>query len=339
MKSKIKILLIFTGGTICSFSNERGERVSDVKRAQALIVENFINGKSFCRNSVSFTVKQPLNILSENMTPSSWNKLISSMKRYDYSKYDGAILLHGTDTLAYTASLMSLVMAGTEIPLFIVSSNMPVYMEEANGNDNFRTAVELIANGICPNVYVPYRNHENDGEKMYIHYASHLLQCANYSDNFYSKDMTPCEIFSGNKTQFHKMPLYTFPKLKSSVLCITPHISLDYSRISLRGVKAVLHGTYHSSTLPTDAFPARFSALAFKKRCDKREIPFFIYPCDKNSYSYETTGKLLRDGAYALNQMTAEMIYVKLLCGVALGYSGEELYSYMNTEQNGEFVL
>ncbi len=323
-----------TGGTICSFENERGERAADTERAEALIVNNFKNGNSVYRNSVDFDVRSPLNILSENMTVASWNTLVTQMKGYKYDEYDGVIILHGTDTLAYTSALLSLLMSGVSIPVFLVSSQLPIYMEEANGNDNFKTAVELIAKRTVPNVYALYRN--SDG--MYVHLASHLLQCANNSCEFFSCDMKRLEDFAGVMSPRGDMMLYKCNTLTPSVLKISEYVGIDYSRYSLEGVKAVLHGTYHSSTLAVDTESERYSSLSLIKRCKSNDIPFFIHPCDSEAYDYESTGKALRQGAIALDGLTSEMAYVKLLVGVACGYENLMLAEYMKSEINGEFI-
>lgn len=347
-EAKHNILLVLTGGTICSFANEQGEQESDVKMAEALIVKNFRNGDSKYRGEdcVKFHTKFPLNILSENMTIKHWNTLIGKMKRYKFSDYDGVIILHGTDTLAYTASLLSVLLAGINVPVFLVSSQLPVYKKDANGNANFKAAVELIVNGVKPNVYVVYRNEEASGkEQMYVHYASHLLQCANHSNNFYSCDMTPLDVdnprFEGKSSGAGEMPLYTTPKLSPCVLRIAPYVGITYDRFSLRGVKAVIHGTYHSSTVcvnPYEAGHTRVSVMELKKRCDKYDIPLFIEPCDKDAYAYETTGHILRSGARAISGVTSEMAYVKALIGCANGLSGDDLERYINTQVNGEFI-
>lgn len=195
MKTPHNILIILTGGTICSFADKAGKRDSDAERAHTLIEKKFrASGSRYSSEEcVTFDKEKPLDILSENMTTGNWNILISKMRTYDYSKYDGVIILHGTDTLAYTGALLSILMAGTRIPVFLVSSQLPPDDDEANGNANFKAAVELIVNGIEPNIYAVYRNTETDGsgetQRMYIHYCSHLLQCANRSENFYSPDM------------------------------------------------------------------------------------------------------------------------------------------------------
>lgn len=330
----MKILLIMTGGTICSFENERGERAADTERAEALIVNNFKNGDSLYRDSVDFDVKAPLNILSENMTVAGWNTLVAQMKGYKYGEYDGVIILHGTDTLAYTSALLSLLMSGTDVPVFLVSSQLPIYMEEANGNENFKTAVELIAKKVAPNVYAVYRN--NDG--IYVHLASHLLQCANNSHEFYSNDMKRLEDFAGVASPRGDMPLYKCGSLTPSVLKISEYVGIDYNRFLLDGVKAVLHGTYHSSTLAVDTESERYSALSLIDRCRSESIPFFIHPCDSEAYDYESTGKAIRHGAIALSGITSEMAYVKLLVGIACGYEGDMLVRYMKDEINGEFI-
>ena len=348
MNSK-NILLVLTGGTICSFADENNERSSDVKRAERLIIEKFRSSTSPFSSEccVKFHAEAPLNVLSENMSIENWNILIDALKKYDYSAYDGVIVLHGTDTLAYTSSLLSILFAGTKIPVFLVSSALPLTEKATNGNANFRAAVELILGGIKPNVYAVYRNYEsNSGEStdtMYIHYGSHLLQCANRSDNFYSKTMTKLE---GPEPHFEAvgmpektLPLYACPELSDSVLRINPYVGINYERYSLDGVKAVIHGTYHSSTLAASAAEVS-SATHLLLRCKTHNppIPMFLEPCNPKAYSYETTGKILRMGAGAIYGMTSEFSYVKLLLGVCRGLSGEALCEYMMSEINGEFI-
>ncbi len=142
LKKTHNILIILTGGTICSFADKAGKRDSDVERAHTLIERNFrASGSRYSSEEcVTFDKEKPLDILSENMTTGNWNILISKMRTYDYSKYDGVIILHGTDTLAYTGALLSILMAGTKIPVFLVSSQLPPDDEKANGNANFRAA-------------------------------------------------------------------------------------------------------------------------------------------------------------------------------------------------------
>lgn len=361
VESLKKILIILTGGTICSFANEHGEQESDTKRTETLIVDNFRKGDSKFRHEsiVEFCTESPLDILSENMTITHLNSLIKGIRSYDFSRYDGVIILHGTDTLAYTASLLSILLAGIKIPVFMVSSQLPLYKEEANGNDNFKIAAEYIIKGIKPDIYVAYRNDEFVDDEvvstMYIHYASHLLQCPNHSNNFYSSDMYAInenEFFEGRESKCSEMPLYKCKELTNCVLKITPYVGIDYSRYSFDGVKVVLHHTYHSSTMSVNPYiknPAlceeqsfeysKDSIMYLKRICDDYGIELYIEPCNsENAYLYETTGIVLRSGVKTSWRTTSEMVYAKLLIGCALGYKEEELQDFINKEINGEFI-
>lgn len=179
------ILLILTGGTICSFGDSRNlNRDVDMSKAKRLIIENFEKSSSAYKDT-EFEVKLILDTLSENMTAAKWNTLKDYLKTVDFDRYQGVIMAHGTDTLAYTACFMSLIMSDKNIPVCMVSSQLPLNEEKANGNRNFSMAVNMIRQGIPAGVYVPY---ENMNGEMYIHKGAHLMQCADYLDDFYSSD-------------------------------------------------------------------------------------------------------------------------------------------------------
>ena len=350
------ILLILTGGTICSFATSKGEQASNTKEAETLIVNNFRNSDCQYRSEeyVKFKSEFPLDVLSENMTIEHWNVLIKNMKSYDYSEYDGVIILHGTDTLAYTASMLSGILSGLPIPVILVSSQLAPYKPEANGNANFKAAVELIVNGIKPNVYAVYRNEETNNytksHTMYVHYGAHLKQCANLSNNFYSQDMTAVSslnaVFEGKKSCEKEPLLFSekFEKISAKVLKIQPYVGLDYSKFVLDDVDAVIHGTYHSSTMAIDTDVADkdnhiCSILHLKEMCDNcnPKIPLFIEPYTKTTY--ETTGEAIRHGIIPIMNLTSEMAYVKALIGCSLGYTGDELAYYINeVDINNEFL-
>ena len=87
LKTPHNILIILTGGTICSFADKAGKRDSDAERAHTLIEKKFRSSGSrySSEECVSFDKEKPLDILSENMTTGNWNILISKMRTYDYS--------------------------------------------------------------------------------------------------------------------------------------------------------------------------------------------------------------------------------------------------------------
>lgn len=351
MKQK-KILLVLTGGTICSFADERGENDTNTEKAKSQIVFNFRRSDSPYRKAecIRFESVFPLNVLSENMTPAHWDRLLSVFRSTDPEQYDGVILLHGTDTLAYTAALLSVFLSGYPIPVMLVSSQRSLQDKTANGNENFRAAVELIAGGILPNVYAVYRNEESGGaQTVYLHKAAHLLPCANHSDNFYSKDMIPLHgtpyRHEGTRSSGTRRLWQEKPFLLSSarVLRILPYVGLDYSLLKLDGVDAVVHGSFHSGTAATDpaldgASLSDYSLMHFKARCDAKlpPIPLFLEPYSQTKYV--TTGNALRGGVVPVASLTGEMAYVKVLLGCAMGLRGKELCRFVDDDLNGEHL-
>jgi L-asparaginase len=285
----------------------------------------------------------PLDTLSENMTVNKWNILLDELRKVESNKYNRVIILHGTDTLAYTASLLSLVMSEKNLTVCLVSSHSPVDCEGTNANINFRTAVELIMNGIKPNVYAVYQN--SDG-RTYLHYGAHLLQCRNYSDDFESRTAMTVEdpenaVLTGKAFQTNTMYIRHFQELSPCVLNIQPYVGLCYDAFSLDGIHAVVHGTFHSESVCVErkegegAYSSH-SLLSLLDRCRNAGIPVFLAPCGRLAYQYESTGDALANGASCISGTTFEMAYVKTLVGCALGFRGEKLDEFVSSAVNWE---
>lgn len=332
-----KILLMLTGGTICSYENTDGKRATDAESAKYKIISEFRKSDSPF-NNVEFDTAMPLDTLSENMTVNKWNILLDELRKVERDKYNGIIILHGTDTLAYTACLLSLVMSEKNLPVCLVSSHSPVDCEGTNANINFRTAVELIMGGIKPNVYAVYQN--SDG-KTYIHYGAHLLQCGNYSNDFYSKDMitvddTQAVCAESQAFETDRNLLRRIKELNSKVLLVNPYVGLDYNSINLNAVSAVVHTTYHSQTVCVDGDNSSFAEFA--KRCKKEGVSLILTPCDKKSYSYVSTASALENGVIPVSGMTNETAYVKTAIGCSLGLTSDKLAEFLNKNINQEII-
>lgn len=335
---KPKILVILTGGTICSSTDEKGQRYSNAENVK--IIGHYQKGNSPFSGKVDFDKEIPLDTLSENMTVDKWNTLLDALKTVKYGDYKGIIILHGTDTLAYTASLLAITLAGIPLPVCLVSSQLPLDKDGTNGHANFRASVELIMNGIAPNVYAVYRNSDHI---LYAHCGAQLLQCANYSDDFFSKDMVPV---SGENARWEGVPFRTsslylrkMGKLTPCVLKIVPYVGLDYNAFNLEGIRAIVHGTYHSQSVCVERSKGagdygNASILQLIDRC--KDIPVFLAPCSPEAAKYESTGDAIDNGAGHICKTTNEMAYVKVLVGCALGLTHATLAEFVNTDINSE---
>ncbi len=356
-----KILLLFTGGTICaSLSPDCGKNQSHAKEMGSLLEADFRKSDSpFCADVVFENVFLPQDILSENMTVGSWDALLDIFRDESVQeKYDGVIVLHGTDTLAYTSSLLSLLLAGYKIPVCLVSAAFPLTDPRTNGFTNFRAAVELIVNGIAPNVYAVYKN----AEKLLVHFGAHLLPCPNYSDEFESADAMPVPDeknakLSGRAFETDGFLLRHINALAEGVLLLQPYTNLFYDAVSLENVRAIVHGTYHAESvcIGRAAAPEKtkdrvlslsevaeadrpYSILSLLTRCMPLGIPVILAPCSAESCRYGTTKNALDFGARAFWGTTLPLAYTKVILGLSLGKSGEALLSFLESGINHEFV-
>ena len=348
----MKILIVLTGGTICSAKNESGLNALNTEAASLSLVSMYRESEAaegshgiegdVAGSDVEFESISPINTLSENMTLDKWNQLIEALKKVDYSQYGGIMILHGTDTLHLTAALMGVLMKDVGCPVMMVSAHRILSDPESNGVDNFTKSVSLIKRlneEGRSGVYVVFRNMNG---VSYVHHATHLEECGDYSEEFYSSDMieysklisewdkeqsdewlalgsesklnldkdsgkTSSGYSSGERTSILNVGILT-----DSVLYIRPYVGINYDRINLDGVKAVLHGMYHSSTVNTEG-DGPTSAMSLLRRCNEKGIAFYIFPCKDGEYRYSTTKPLIDADAKCLYGGTWEEAYVRLL--------------------------
>ncbi len=337
------ILVLLTGGTVCSCEDENG--VISVNGQSGLsLIENFKKSAAFS-DEISFHLSENLFILSENMTLDGWNRIFSLYKdATKHRRFDGVIIAHGTDTLAYSASLFSLLFSKTEIPVFFVSSNAPLSSKRANGNENFKAAAECIFRGISPNVYVCYKNISSG--KVMLHLASRLKQCENYSEDFESAGETDISVLTSETiSEINKkfpaesrkeIPLPNGFYLKKRALYISPYVGMDYGAYNLNGVSAVLHGSYHSGTACA-AGDGTASLCFLAKRCEEKGIPFYFGPAKSEGSIYLSADTIAKSGRVNfLYGATHELYLAKLTLAVSLFEKNEDIYNFMTTEFNFE---
>jgi L-asparaginase len=295
-------------------------------------------------DGVAASESRPMNILSENMTAARWRELIFHLRTLPLGGKDGLIVTHGTDTLAYTACLLSLFFSAPALPVLLVSANRPPADPASNGPANFAAAIAAINEKIPPGVYVVYRN--SDG-KTYIHSGAELLQCPCGSEDFFSLFYggaagDPLAEIRDSRLLYFKTPparpamrfgnraillpgdgfAENFNGDFAEVLSILPYVGLNYDRYRIDGADAVLHGLYHSSTAAafTEKKDAGASILHFAKRCADAGVPLYIAPFPTSPPAgrivYETTARILDAGAIPISGATFEMALTALTLGL-----------------------
>jgi L-asparaginase len=125
-----RILLIATGGTIASRPSENGLKpAASVEALLAKVPEIH----EFCKADAV----QLFNIDSTNITPAHWIALVKAIKE-NYEKYDGFVVCHGTDTMAYTAAALSYMIQNSPKPIVLTGSQQPIEKEDTDARVNLR---------------------------------------------------------------------------------------------------------------------------------------------------------------------------------------------------------
>lgn len=138
--SKPRILLIYTGGTIGMGHNEHTGALEPLRFSHFL---QAMPEMSLVGAEVDVIQFDPP-IDSCEMDPRAWAHLAGIVADH-YTRYDGFVILHGTDTMAYTASALSFMLQNLTKPLILTGSQLPIDMLRTDGKENVMTSIELAA--------------------------------------------------------------------------------------------------------------------------------------------------------------------------------------------------
>ncbi|MCB9194735.1 MAG: asparaginase [Flavobacteriales bacterium] len=133
-----KILLIYTGGTIGMINDPKSEVLKPFDFSQIMEEVPELNRLDCQIETISFEVP----IDSSNMSPEVWVKLVK-MVESNYDDFDGFVILHGTDTMAYTASAVSYMIENLNKPIVFTGSQLPIGIIRTDGKENLITAIEI----------------------------------------------------------------------------------------------------------------------------------------------------------------------------------------------------
>ena len=320
---KNRICVIFTGGTIGSYSNGG---VVDLKAETAsLLIEKY---RERFGKQTEFDELRPINILSENVQPADLEKMAECVRGVDKSAYDGIIMTHGTDTLCFTANLFSQLFCDIEIPLVFVSALYPLDDERSRGVENFAGAVEFIESADFGGVFVSFQNY---GENCKIHLASRLVSATQFSGEYESILKIHFGEMVNGKFVYNENSLNPLlsdlkisrkpcnaDKLCTDMVTIQAHslLNFDFYRFTTIKPKAVMVQLYHSGTVCTEGKEANFrNFLAY---CKNLAIQVVIAPVDSKARVYESALGLNKECIVAYD-MSFEMATVKVLLALGSG--------------------
>lgn len=333
----MKIYTIFTGGTIGSRMDQKGQ-ITPLGTSPYQLLDLYCNQYG---NTTEFVVQEPYRILSENLAVEQIQLLIQSINQaLKMGDIDGIIVTHGTDTLQYSAALLGYLFGSAQTPIVLVSADYTLHDERTNGIDNFRYAINFIQGNYGTGVFVSYRN---QGGIPVIHRGTRLQQHLPLSADVFSVGNSWFGRFDGE--QFFQNPEYCVKAGKDAmfddvedimlkeppngILRIVPYVGMSYPTLS-SDVKAVLHESFHSGTI---AISRELKEFAEKAYC--QGIPVFLSGLSEREAEYETVNKYRSLGIHPLCESTPIAQYCKLWLAVS---NGLDLEKIMNVSVAEDFI-
>lgn len=342
--SSPSILLIYTGGTIGMIENPENGALESFNFDHLL---NFVPElKRFNYHIHTYSFDPPID--SSDIEPYHWARLVRIVER-NYDRYDGFVILHGTDTMAYTASAMSFMLENLTKPVILTGSQLPMGMLRTDGKENLITAIEIAAakntdgTAMVPEVCIYFENDLMRGNRTtkinaekFNAFKSYNYPCLGHSA--IDIKIKPERI---RKPDFTK-PMKAHYEFDNNVVILTlfPGIqdSIINSVFNIKGIKAIVMKTFGSGNAPQKPW---FINL-IKEATAKGIIIINITQCQSGSVEmerYETGLQLLNAGVVSGYDSTPECALTKLMFLLGRNLPVEEVRRQMATNLAGEISI
>ena len=340
------ILIIYTGGTIGMQRDENGTLIPFDFNS----IEKEFPSVRHLNVDIDVHKMQPID--SSNVTPQLWTELARTVQQ-NYDKYDGFVVLHGTDTMSYTASALSFMFDNLRKPVVFTGSQIPMGIMRTDGRENLITAIEIAAaskNGfpMVPEVCLYFQN------KLFRANRTSKLS-AEALNAFDSRNYPPLADVGVNITyntafihyeegwfegEFIAEPLRVIDGFDSNVviLKIFPGISETTLKavLSVEGLRGVVLETFGTGNAPTaDWFInllsdtiARGITIVNVTQCVGGGVAMELY---------ETGKRLQQVGVLSGHDMTTEAAVTKLMLQLGNSDQKESVVQGMLKSKSGEF--
>lgn len=316
MAKRPNILLIYTGGTIGMIRDPKSGQLKPFNFAR--LMDEVPELSKFNIDIHTHSFARPID--SSDMQPEIWTELAVLIGK-NYKKHDGFVILHGSDTMAHTASALSFLLENLSKPVVLTGSQLPIGTIRTDGKENLITAIEIAAaqkNGkaIVPEVCIYFEYSLYRGNRSNKFNAEHFraFQSANYPL------LAEAGVHIVYNTAFiqppakSKLKVHTALDKNVAVLKMFPGITPEVVNaiLSADKVKAIVLETYGSGNVTTEKWFIDALAKAIKKG---RTI-LNITQCAAGHVEqgrYQTSAQLEKIGVVGGADMTSEAAVIKLM--------------------------
>lgn len=279
---------------------------------------------------------------SSNVNIDFWIRLVGIIE-CNYDNYDGFVVLHGTDTMSYTASALSFMIENLSKPIILTGSQLPLGMIRTDGRENIISAIEIASNNevVIPEVCIFFDNKLYRGnrttkinsEYFEAFYSGNYPSLAKVGINITYKDHLICPQSQG-RTKFYK-------QLCDDIVIIKIHPALKekylQAVLAADGLRAVILETYGSGNAPTEKW---FIDL-IQHTISKGIIVYNVTQCKAGKVvmgHYETSRQLMSMGVISGDDITTEAALAKLMLLIATERDNEKIKQLLTTNLRGEIT-
>jgi L-asparaginase len=334
------ILLIYTGGTIGMIKDQRtGElRSFDFEYIYDHVPE--LERLNLKLKSISF--EKPID--SSEINFEHWKEIAEIIEK-NYDSYDGFVVLHGSDTMAFTASALSFMLQGLKKPVILTGSQLPIGTIRTDGKENLITAVEIAA--------AYDENNEAIVQEVGVYFEYSLYRgnrCSKISANQFEAFQSPNYpelAVAGVNIDYAKDRLFrsALPSLQVQtafskqigLIKLFPGIPIELykSLFDTQNTKAIVLETYGAGNAPSDATLQEY----ITDYIQSGGLVLNVTQCSSGAVkqgTYQTSSFFQKVGVISGGNLTTEAALTKLQYLVGLNCSLEEIKVLLTTSLVGE---
>ena len=342
MEEQISLLIIYTGGTIGMIKDPQTGSLRPFNFEG--IYDQIPELRRF-HYQLEFYCFEPL-IDSSDMQPAHWVELAEIIEK-NYETFDGFVVLHGSDTMAYTASALSFMLENLNKPVVFTGSQLPLGVLRTDGRENFITAIELAAASedntpLIPEVCIYFENQLMRANRTMKYNAENFN--AFVSPNYpVLADVGVYLKYNRHhilKPNFKKLRVHKNMDNRVAILKLFPGISKEVveSILGIPGLQAVILETFGSGNAPTESW---FLEI-LEKYTEKGLYIINVSQCAAGTVEqgkYDTSLKLMEIGIISGRDMTTEAALTKIMYLLGENLSPGKFRAIMNLSLRGEITV